>query len=87
MIFFVFRAHLNDVENIPIFMMASFAYIFTNPPLFLATWLFRAFVFGRIAHSFVYAVVVVPQPARGIAFTIGMLPTIYMAVKTAMHFY
>lgn len=68
-------------------MVASFAYIMTNPSVYLATWLFRAFVFGRIAHTLVYAVVVVPQPARGIAFFVGYLTTAYMAVHSAMHFY
>jgi len=61
------RAHLNDLENIPIFFVASFCYIMTNPDIALATNLIRAFTLARIAHTVVYAIVVVPQPARALS--------------------
>uniref|UniRef100_T1HCK9 Microsomal glutathione S-transferase 1 n=1 Tax=Rhodnius prolixus TaxID=13249 RepID=T1HCK9_RHOPR len=81
------RAHLNDLENIPIYFIASLAYLLTEPNAWLAINLMRAFTFARIAHSLVYAVVVVPQPARAIAWGIGYAITGYMAYKVMMEFW
>uniref|UniRef100_A0A0A9XBA4 Microsomal glutathione S-transferase 1 n=1 Tax=Lygus hesperus TaxID=30085 RepID=A0A0A9XBA4_LYGHE len=81
------RAHLNDLENIPFFFVAAFAYMLTNPNPWLAINLFRAFTFARIAHTFVYAVVVIPQPARVISWGIGYAITIYMAIVSIRALY
>lgn len=80
------RAHLNDLENIPIFFIASFAYMLTDPDPQTALNLFRIYTAARCAHTFVYAIHVVPQPARGIAWAIGFGITGYMAVKAICHF-
>ncbi|XP_060533198.1 microsomal glutathione S-transferase 1 [Cylas formicarius] len=80
------RAHLNDLENIPIFFVASFAYISTNPSVWLATNLIRAFTIARFVHTFVYAVQVVPQPSRALAFGVGVLVTVYMAVTSILYY-
>ncbi|XP_014293557.1 microsomal glutathione S-transferase 1 [Halyomorpha halys] len=81
------RAHLNDIENIPLFFTAALGYLLTNPEPTLAINLMRAYTAARIAHTFVYAVVVVPQPARFIAFGIGYVITGYMAVSTILKFF
>ncbi|XP_065336158.1 microsomal glutathione S-transferase 1 [Cloeon dipterum] len=81
------RAHLNDLENIPAFLFISFLYVATNPNLALATTLFRAFTGARVLHTFVYAVKPLPQPARGLAFFVGLGTTIYMAVQVLIHFW
>ncbi|KAJ8924268.1 hypothetical protein NQ315_007060 [Exocentrus adspersus] len=80
------RAHLNDVENIPIFLITSLVYILTNPSYFLATTLIRAYTLARITHTAVYAVVVVPQPARALAWLAGFAITGYMAVQNLLYF-
>ena len=80
------RAHLNDLENIPAFWITGLLYCLTNPSPFVAINLFRVFTACRILHTFVYAVVPVPQPARALAFAGGFVSTIYMAVSTIMHF-
>nr|CAI5867502.1 unnamed protein product [Callosobruchus analis] len=80
------RAHLNDVENIPIFTVAAFVYLMTGPNPWLAKTLFLAFTVARFAHTLVYAVVVVPQPARALSFFAGFAITAYMAIQGAMHF-
>ncbi|XP_077297800.1 prostaglandin E synthase-like [Arctopsyche grandis] len=80
------RAHLNDLENIPVFIVVCTVYLMTNPSLSLAANLIRIFALARIAHSVVYAVVVIPQPARALSFGIGCSITIYMAVMSLMHF-
>ncbi|KAK9504949.1 hypothetical protein O3M35_009115 [Rhynocoris fuscipes] len=81
------RAHLNDLENIPIYFVASFGYMLTNPEPALAINLMRAFTAARIAHTLVYAVVVVPQPSRALAFMVGYGVTGFMAFKTLMAFW
>ncbi|XP_050545143.1 microsomal glutathione S-transferase 1-like isoform X2 [Daktulosphaira vitifoliae] len=80
------RAHLNDLENIPFFVIACFGYLLTNPSIFLATNLIRLFVASRIFHTICYAVIVLPQPSRAIAFSMGFGVTIYMAVQTILYF-
>lgn len=83
---FIFRAHLNDLENIPIFIIVCFGYLLTNPVVFIATNLIRLFVFGRIMHTIVYAVVVLPQPSRALAWFVGYGITIYMAIQVVYNF-
>lgn len=75
------RAHRNDLENIVPFFVIGLLYVLTNPSAFLAINLFRAVGIARIAHTLVYAVVVVPQPARAIAFFVALLATVYMALQ------
>lgn len=48
--------------------------------------LFLAYTVARITHTFVYAVVVIPQPARGLAWMIGYAITGFMTVKSLLHF-
>ncbi|RZF41478.1 hypothetical protein LSTR_LSTR000192 [Laodelphax striatellus] len=69
------RAHLNDLENIPVFMVAALLYIATKPSYWLALNLFRTFTIARIIHTLVYAVVVIPQPARALAWVVGYAAT------------
>uniref|UniRef100_A0A2C9MDF3 Microsomal glutathione S-transferase 1 n=1 Tax=Glossina brevipalpis TaxID=37001 RepID=A0A2C9MDF3_9MUSC len=73
------RAHLNDLENILPFLIIGFLYVLTDPSKFLANNLFRAAAFGRVIHTLVYAIVVIPQPARVLSFAVAYLPTAYMA--------
>nr|BAN20983.1 microsomal glutathione s-transferase [Riptortus pedestris] len=80
------RAHLNDLENIPIFFVAAFGYLMTNPAPFIAIMLMRLFTLARIAHTIVYAVIVIPQPARAIAWFLGYFITIYMGVISLLTF-
>ncbi|KAJ8924269.1 hypothetical protein NQ315_007061 [Exocentrus adspersus] len=80
------RAHLNDLEGIPIFFVVSLIYILTNPSYFFATTLFRVFTITRTIHTIVYAVVVIPQPARGISWFFGFAITGYMALHNVSYF-
>ncbi|XP_062534785.1 microsomal glutathione S-transferase 1-like [Armigeres subalbatus] len=80
------RAHLNDLENILPFFVIAFLYLFTNPSVLVATNLFRAVAVARIVHTLVYAVFVIPQPARGLAWMVGYFSTGYMAVTTILAF-
>uniref|UniRef100_A0A182PZ58 Microsomal glutathione S-transferase 1 n=1 Tax=Anopheles epiroticus TaxID=199890 RepID=A0A182PZ58_9DIPT len=80
------RAHRNDMENILPFFAIGLLYTLTNPEPFIAINLFRAVAIARIVHTIVYAVVVIPQPARGLSWAIAYFATAYMAVKTALFF-
>ncbi|KAI5634771.1 MAPEG family domain-containing protein [Phthorimaea operculella] len=81
------RAHLNDLENIPVFWIVGGLYLTTGPSPVVATWLIRAFTASRVLHTLVYAVKPMPQPARGLAFGIANFITIYMGVKVVMHYF
>lgn len=80
------RAHLNDLENIPVFWVVAALYVSTNPVAAWATLLFRVFTLGRILHSIVYAIVPLPQPARAIAFGIPFLATAYMGAQVILYY-
>lgn len=80
------RAHLNDLENIPIFIVAAWLFLMTNPSASTAILLFRLFTIARIAHTFVYAVVVIPQPARALSFGVGFFITVYMVFCSLIFF-
>lgn len=80
------RAHLNDLENILPYILISFTYMLTDPLPDVAVNLFRVAVAARLWHTIIYAIYVVPQPARIIGFLIPLIITIYMAVMTAIVF-
>lgn len=84
--FLVYRAHRNDLENIIPLIFAGFFYVLTNPPAAFAIVLFRAAAIFRIVHTIVYAVYVLPQPSRAIAFFVPLVITGYMTVKSLMYF-
>ncbi|SPP78052.1 microsomal glutathione S-transferase 1 isoform X1 [Drosophila guanche] len=75
------RAHRNDLENIVPFLIIGLLYTLTNPSAFLAINLFRAVGIARIVHTLVYAVVVIPQPARALSFFVAAGATVYMAFQ------
>jgi len=74
------------LENILPFIAIAFFYILTDPTEFLAVNLFRVFTVARILHTFVYTIVVTPQPSRALVWGAGYAVTIYMAVQVILHF-
>nr|ARM39011.1 microsomal glutathione S-transferase 1 [Cydia pomonella] len=80
------RAHLNDLENIPAFWLLGALYVTTGPVAAWATLLFRVYTVSRFIHTFVYAVVPMPQPARGIAFGIPYFIKWYMGIQVILHY-
>ncbi|XP_054000123.1 microsomal glutathione S-transferase 1-like [Hylaeus anthracinus] len=79
------RAHLNDLENIPIWYVVTLLWLTTGPSTWLAGILIRTFVLARITHTLVYAVVP-QQPARAIAFFFGVGTTVYQAISTLIYY-
>uniref|UniRef100_A0A2S2NUY9 Microsomal glutathione S-transferase 1 n=1 Tax=Schizaphis graminum TaxID=13262 RepID=A0A2S2NUY9_SCHGA len=81
------RAHLNDLENIPIFLITGLLLVASKPPEMLANNLFRIYTFLRIMHTIAYAVFILPQPTRAILFIAGVVINIIMItyVILSMH--
>ncbi|XP_031831857.1 microsomal glutathione S-transferase 1 [Nomia melanderi] len=79
------RAHLNDLENIPLWFICTCLWLTTGPSTWLAGNLIKAFVLVRIGHTFVYAIYP-KQPFRAIFFGVGLSITIYQAVSTILYY-
>ena len=47
------RAHLNDLENIPPFLIGALMYVMSEPDVTVALWLIRVAVSARIIHTIV----------------------------------
>uniref|UniRef100_A0A1B6JYG5 Microsomal glutathione S-transferase 1 n=1 Tax=Homalodisca liturata TaxID=320908 RepID=A0A1B6JYG5_9HEMI len=75
------RAHLNDLENIPLFLIVALVYVMSDPNPWIANNIFRIFTLARIFHTVVYAVFPLPQPSRSLTFFVGNLATVYMTIQ------
>ncbi|CAK1548527.1 unnamed protein product [Leptosia nina] len=80
------RAHLNDLENIPVFWVLGALYLTTNPAAAWAILLFRVYTVCRIVHTLVYAVVPLPQPTRAIAFLVPVVIKYYMGIQVVLYY-
>lgn len=77
--------HLNDLENILPYLFVGLFYVLTSPSVSIATTLFKIAALARIVHTIVYTVVVIPQPARGLAWFIHYIIAIYMAISVVFY--
>jgi len=74
------RIHLNDLEAGVPFALVGFIYALTQPST-LGVWIcFAGFPIGRILHMITYARGM--MPARTIAWSIGFVITVWMAVSS-----
>lgn len=58
----------------------------TGPSPAWAIILFLLFTIARFVHTLVYAFYIIPQPARAIAFGVGMLINVYMIFAILLHY-
>lgn len=77
------RIHLNDLENIPFFLLAGFLYILTDPSLGLAQVLLYGYVVTRLLH-FVAYFTARTHDTRAALWTPGSLIIIFMAGRTLL---
>jgi glutathione S-transferase len=77
------RIHLNDLENIPFFLVAGLLYVTTQPPLVLAQWVFYGYVVSRLLHFLAYFTAQIHE-VRAACWTVGSLILIYMAGATLL---
>jgi glutathione S-transferase len=48
------RIQLNDLENLPFFLVAGLLFVLTEPSLLLAQWLLYGYVLSRLLHFAAY---------------------------------
>ena len=77
------RIHLNDLENLPFFLVAGFLFVLTDPSLLLARWLLYGYVASRFLHFAAYFTAQT-HDMRASLWTVGSLILIFMAVRTLL---
>jgi len=75
------RIQLNDLENIPFFLVAGLLYVLTEPSLLLARGLLYGYVVSRFLHFAAYFTAQTHE-TRATFWTVGSLIIIFMAVRT-----
>lgn len=77
------RIQMNDLENIPFFLVAGFLYVLTGPPLWLAQTLLYGYVVSRLLHFAAY-LSARTHDTRATLWTIGSLILVFMTVRTLL---
>lgn len=77
------RIQMNDLENIPFFLVAGFLYVLTGPPPWLAQALLYGYVVSRLLHFAAY-LSARTHDTRATLWTIGSLILIFMTVRTLL---
>jgi len=71
------RIQMNDLENLPYFLVAGLLFILTGPSLGLAQWLLYGYVVSRFIHFGAY-LTAQTHDVRATFWTIGSLILIFM---------
>jgi glutathione S-transferase len=74
---------MNDLENVPFFLVAGFLYILTQPSLLLAQWLLYGYVVSRLLHFIAYFTGQI-HDIRATFWTVGSLILIFMTGRTLL---
>lgn len=77
------RIQMNDLENLPFFLVAGFLYILTEPSLLLARLLLYGYVVSRLLHFAAYFTAQT-HDLRATLWTVGSLILIFMTAKTLL---
>ena len=77
------RIQLNDLENLPFFLVAGFLFVLTQPSLFLARALLYGYVVSRLLHFAAY-LSAQAHDVRATLWTVGSLILIFMTVWTLL---
>jgi glutathione S-transferase len=75
------RIQLNDLENLPFFLVAGFLYLFTAPSLLVARVLLYGYVASRLLHFAAY-LGARTHDTRATLWTLGSLILVYMTAAT-----
>jgi glutathione S-transferase len=78
------RIQLNDLENLPFFLVAGFLYVLTTPPLWLAQVLLYGYVVSRLAHFAAY-LTAQTHDMRATLWTIGSLILVFMTARALVY--
>jgi len=71
------RIQMNDLENLPFFLVAGFLFVLTQPSLQVAQWLLYGYVVSRLLHFLAY-LTAQTHDVRAILWTIGSLILLFM---------
>ena len=71
------RIQLNDLENLPFFLVAGLLFILTDPPLVLARWMLYGYVVSRLLHFAAY-LTARTHDTRATLWTVGSVILIFM---------
>jgi glutathione S-transferase len=77
------RIQLNDLENVPFFLVAAFLYVLTGPPLWLAQALLYGYVVSRLLHFAAYFTAQV-HDMRAALWTVGSLILVFMSCRALL---
>jgi glutathione S-transferase len=77
------RIQLNDLENLPFFLVSGFLFILTEPSLMLAQWLLYGYVISRLLHFAAYFRART-HDTRATLWTVGSLILIFMCCWTLL---
>lgn len=77
------RIQLNDLENLPFFLVAGFLYILTEPSLLLAQTLLYGYAASRFLHFAAY-MSAQTHDTRAALWTIGSVILIFMTGRTLL---
>lgn len=75
------RVHMNDLENLPFFLVAGFLYVLTAPSLLLAQVLLYGYVASRLLHFAAY-MTAQTHDMRATLWTIGSLILVFITIRT-----
>lgn len=77
------RIHMNDLENLPFFLVAGFLFVLTDPSLLLAQWLLYGYVASRLLHFAAYFTAQT-HDLRATLWTVGSFILIFMTGRTLL---
>ncbi|MBP8308104.1 MAG: MAPEG family protein [Burkholderiaceae bacterium] len=77
------RIHLNDLENLPFFLVAGLLYVLTGPSPRMAQLLLYGYVVSRLLHFAAY-LSAQTHDLRATLWTVGSLILIFMTVRTLL---
>ena len=77
------RIQMNDLENLPFFLVSGFLFVLTDPSLLLARIALYGYVISRFAHFAAYLTAQI-HDVRATLWTIGSLILIFMTGRTLM---
>ena len=77
------RIQMNDLENLPFFLVSGFLFVLTEPSLLLARVVFYGYVVSRLLHFAAYLSMQI-HDVRASLWTIGSLILIFMTVRTLL---
>lgn len=77
------RIQMNDLENLPFFLVAGFLYVLTDPSLLSARIVLYGYVVSRLLHFLAY-VTKQTHDVRATFWTVGSLILIYMTIRSLL---